>query len=447
MTTTTKRIPPHSADAEASLLGAILLRPHALDDCGALAAEDFYDPRNGHVFRALRELQAKSRPTDVITLAEQLTASGQLEAIGGVSRVADLVAGVATAANAGHYAALVAAKARVRAAMEIAGQLLDEGYGDPDPAAYLERFQSAAFAACAPASTDTQAPLKRYVRDAVKAIDIRAGHAGEVTGIPTGFANLDRMTAGWQGGDMVILAARPSVGKSALAMALATHAAGLDFPVLFYSLEMSGASLAERALAADARVDAQALRLGRIDRATGGRLQLSGRRLAGLPLAIDEGSALSVVEIRARARRWRARNRGKVGLVVVDYLQLAHAPVPRGASREQEVSEISRGLKALAKETGCCVLALSQLNRGVEERPKGDRRPRLSDLRESGSLEQDADVVLMLYREELYQPTPENRGVVEVGIAKQRNGPTGVVGLKFDPTCVHFAASSRRDEC
>lgn len=419
------RVPPHNIDAEQSVIGAIFLRNEALSDV-ELDAEEFYDPRHRAIFAAIRRLEALSKPIDPVTIETELP-----DAIA-LAYLSECTGKVPTADNISHYATIVASKAAVRRVMIAASEIASAGYGDPDSAEYLERAERLIMQAAERRGGGGPIPLSKVMLHVFRNIENRASAKDGVTGIPSGFVDLDAMTAGFQPGELVVVAGRPGQGKTALAMNSATNAAlGSNVPVLVFSLEMPADQLGERVLASEGRIDSQMLRRGQVDGSMWVALRANAERLATEDrITIDDTAAISLSELRSRAMRWRSRNKA-AGMVVIDYLQLMRVRgLTKGHSREQEIAEISRGLKALAKELRCPVMALSQLNRAGDQR--ADRRPIMSDLRESGQIEQDADLIIGLYRDE------SNPGEAEAIILKARSGPTGTVKLAFSGSCTRF---------
>jgi replicative DNA helicase len=447
-----RRVPPHNADAEASILGGILLRNEALTNIESLTPEDFYDPRHREIFAAMKALEEKSRPIDPVTIEEELSRAGKLQAVGGLSFLAELSRFVPTADNIVHYAEIVADKAIARRLIGVASEIAAKGFGEyGEVRDYLDDTERLIFEVTQRRERGGPRPIKAVLHDVFKSFDGRSRAEGGVTGVPTGFTDLDNMTSGLQPSDLVILAARPSMGKTALAMTIGQNAAiGTGFPVIVFSLEMSAMSLAERMLCSEARIDSSLLRRMQLQRQDMTNLTVAADAISRAPIQIDDTPAPTVSELRSRCRRWRAnkelfKDKDK-GLILIDYLQLMRGSSSnRNASREQEISEISRGLKALAKELGCPVVALSQLNRSLEQRQ--DKRPILSDLRESGAIEQDADVIMFVYRDEYYnKEKTEKPGIAEVIIGKQRNGPVGSVELSFIGRYTRFENLSRRGD-
>ncbi len=453
---------PHNKEAEASVLGGVLLRNDALNEVVTIVDEDdFYVPAYKAVFSAMRKLADRGEPIDIVTLEHQLRTTEQLGLIGGIEGLGKLTERYATSHNIAHHAELIRQAAAVRNLVVAAQEIAEEGRNDlEDVDAFIDAAEKRLLEVNQSGRRGGYVSAKELIHGVFENITERAKLKNPITGVPTHFTKLDEMTGGLQPGDLVILAARPSMGKTALALNLAQHACILQdrhrhlpeeerppqYPVLFFSLEMSASQLIERILCSEARVDASKLRGGRLVEQEFASLVRAADRLYKAPLFIDESAAPTILEIRARARRFRQdrsifpvqpgsgdRKRPPLGLVVVDYLQLCRGGRGHYDIREQEISEISRGLKALAKELELPVLALSQLNRGVDSR--ADHRPQLSDLRESGAIEQDADLIMFIYREERYITDEEKRkaveGQAEIIIGKQRNGPTGTVHLTF----------------
>ena len=430
------RVPPQSIEAEEAVLGGILLDNRALDRAiELLAAEDFYRESHRRIFRALIDLDLRHESADVITVIECLRRRGDLEAVGGAAAVAELAERTATAANVELYARIVKDKATLRALMDAATDIAQEAAGGAgDIEDVLDRAEQAVFAISDRRIKPGFAKIESIIVNSIKTIETLYEKKEAVTGVPTGFLELDRLTSGFQPSDLIIIAGRPSMGKSALATNIGQYAAAHSGKsVALFSLEMSKESLVLRMLCGEARVDGQRVRTGYLNDKDFPRLAMAAGRLADLPFYIDDTPALSVLELRSRSRRL-LRDRG-LGLIIVDYLQLmrAHRDVD---NREQEISLISRSLKALAKELNVPVVALSQLNRAVESR--ADKRPMMSDLRESGAIEQDADVIAFVYRDEFYNKTSPEEGTAEVIVAKQRNGPQGTARLAFRKEYTRF---------
>jgi len=425
------RLPPQSIEAEISVLGAMLLDKSAVGTALELLDEScFYRKSHQRIFRAIIALFERNEPADLVTVSEELKRQDHLEEAGGRAYIASLLDNVATAANISYHAGIVQEKAIIRRLIEVATQIAAQSYGQvEDVDSLLDQAEHQIFAIAERRLRRGFLPLERVLHDAFEKVEKLHDRKGGVIGVPSGFKKLDEMTAGFQPGDLVIIAGRPSMGKTAFALNIARNAAvEHKVPTAVFSLEMASYQLAQRLLCSEARVDAHRVRAGTLPDQDWQKLSIGVGNLAEAPIYIDDSPMLTVLEIRAKARRLQAER--NIGMVIVDYLQLMQGP--RGAeSRQQEISVISRSLKSLAKELQVPILALSQLSRAVEVRG-GDRRPQLSDLRESGALEQDADVVLFIYRSERYHPDdPELKNKAEVIIGKQRNGPTGTVHLTF----------------
>ncbi len=433
---------PRNLEAEEAVIGGILFNGRTLNQVAEhLEIDDFYHPANRAIYEAMVELDHQSRPIDLITVAEQMRAAdtiGKLRAFHGEAYLAELANKVATVENIVYHARIVRDKATARSMIEAASTIQSRGYNDfTEVDEYLDEAQRAVFEIVNRTTKQAYEPVKKVLNAAIKALEQRYNRKEAITGVPSGYAKFDEMTAGLQPGDLVIIAARPSMGKTAFVMNCAQNAA-LDHsvPTLIFSLEMSKESLIERVLCSEARVDSQRLRGGFLETRDWINVTKAASRISEAPIWIDDSGAPTLMEIRAKCRRWRGdstifqRNVQQHGLVVVDYLQLIQGRQQgRDSSREREISEISRGLKALAKELSVPVVALSQLNRSVESR--ADKRPMSSDLRESGAIEQDADLICFIYRDDVYNKDSPDKGVAEIIIGKQRNGPTGTVRLAF----------------
>jgi replicative DNA helicase len=447
-----RRVLPHNLDAEASILGGIILRNDVLTHVETLEVEDFYDHRHKVVFQAIRNLEAAARPIDVVTLENEIEKSGKLDAIGGIAFLGELALRVPTADNVVAYAEIVSDKHQARKLMLASGEILERGYEDGlEVRDYLDDAEAKIFEVTQRRDKSGPEPLKGLVKKVFGSLDERFNSPDGITGVPTGFADLDMRTAGLQPTELIVLAARPAMGKTSFAMSLAQNAATTGgWPCLVFSLEMSSTQLAERMLCSEAKVDSSALRRGQLQRQDMTNLTYAAATLSKAPILIDDTPALSLREVRARARRFRSNKElfagKKFGLIMVDYLQLMRgSPQAAKASREQEISEISRGLKSLAKELECPVVALSQLNRSLEQRT--DKRPQLSDLRESGAIEQDSDVILFIYRDVVYNKDAENPNIAEVIIGKNRHGATGTIETHFEGRYTRFEnLSQRRDD-
>ncbi len=438
------RIPPHNEEAERALLGALLTEPQRVPEVAEIVEPgDFFTPKHNAVYEAVLALSERNAAIDIVSVGEALASSGRFQEVGGRSYLVELTSAVTSAAHARHHGQIVADTATLRRLIEEAGEILAEAYGTrPDGdnvRKLLDLAENRVYRVAGAREKRGAEPISRAIEETFRRID-SASHRAGLTGLPTGLYELDDMLCGLNAGDLIVLAARPSMGKTALALNWIDHAAlhppewlGRAPTILFYSLEMGQQAIVQRMLCSRARVDFYKLRTGRIPNEDYGRLAEAAGELATTRVFIDDSPGLTVMSLRGRARRLKAKH-GSLDLIVVDYLQLMSPP--RAENRQQEVSQISRALKELARELEIPVVALSQLSRAVELRD--DKRPQLSDLRESGSIEQDADVVLLLFRSEYYEKTEENKGLAEVICAKQRNGPTGSVRLQFVPETMRF---------
>ena len=431
------RTPPHSTEAEFHVLGGILLDNAAFDQVGdRLQPDDLYHESHRIIFEAIRDLVAGGKRADAVSLFDRLNDAGRLDQIGGPAVLAELAERVPTAANVPAHARIVQEKAALRRLIRVCADIAESGLGDVDDVpAFLDDAEQQIYKVREASQQDLReglTPLKTVLDGALQQLDERYQDKRDVTGVSTGFLDLDLKTAGLQRSDLIVLAARPSMGKTALALNIAVNTAlGPDSPsVAVFSLEMSRQQLALRMLASEARVSSEALRTGRFSEADFGKLTRAVESLAKARIYIDDTAALSPLQLRGKCRRLKARD--GLDLVIVDYMQLMRVPATGGRrieSREKEIAEISRTMKTLAKDLDVPVLCLSQLNRDLEKRPS--KRPQLSDLRESGTIEQDSDIIAFIYRDEVYNEGTEEKGVAEVIIAKHRNGPTGTIRLKF----------------
>lgn len=437
------RIPPHNVEAEESLLGAMMLSRDAIMAAAELHVEphDFYKPAHGHIFEAGLDLHARGEPVDPITVAEELRRRQLLDAIGGRSALLRIQASTPASANAAYYAQIVSELSLLRRLIAVAGDIAEMGYsGDEEVAVTLDRAEAMVFEVAEHKVSDSLTQLYPSLEATMDQLEQLYDRDSHLTGVPTGFRDLDEILLGLQPSNLIVLAARPGQGKTSMALGAALHVAlEARKPVMFFSMEMGHLELTKRLLASEARIDSRALQTGRIAEAEWPKLNQAVGRLAEAPFFIDDNPHCTVMEMRAKARRTKARY-GDLGLIVVDYLQLMGSS-KKVESRQVEVSELSRGLKILARELDVPVVCLSQLNRQVEYRT--DKRPMLADLRESGSIEQDADVVLFIYRDEYYNPESEHRGTAEVIVAKHRSGPTGVARLAFLDRYTKFANMAR----
>ena len=437
-----ERVPPHNVEAEESVLGSMLLSKDAIAEVLELLREDdFYRPAHRTVFRSVLELYGHGDAVDAVTVAEELRRNGALADIGGAPFLHTLVATVPTAANAGFYARIVKEAGVLRRLIDAGTQIVQLGFETPqDTESAVDRAESLVYQVAQGRVTEDYHSLRDVLTGTLEAIERLHEDHREITGVPSGFPDLDRLTSGLQPSNLVIVAARPAVGKSTLGLDVARHAAvRAGVPTVVFSLEMSRTELVQRLMCAECTVDMQRLRTGRMEESDWTRLTRSLGKLADAPLFIDDSPGTTMMEIRAKCRRLKQRH--GLGLVVVDYLQLMQ-PSRRFENRQQEVSEISRSLKLLAKELEVPVIALSQLSRQTESR--SDRRPMLSDLRESGALEQDSDVVLFIYRDELYDPESPRKGEADLILAKHRNGPTDTVTVTFQGQYSRFAPMAAR---
>jgi replicative DNA helicase len=440
------RIPPHNLEAEESLLGAMLLSRDAITAAveARVDSSDFYKPAHGHVYDAIQSLYGQGEPADPVTVAEELRRADVLEFVGGRGALLALQAGTPASANAGHYARIVNELALLRRLILVAGDIAEMGYDVPDDVTdTLDRAEALVFEVAERRVSESMTGIRDALQDTLDNLEARYGQASDLVGVPTGFTEVDGILHGLQASTLTILAARPGMGKTSLALGMARNVATqTGRPVVFFGLEMGTLELTKRLLAMEARVDATRLWTARLSEDDWSRLSHAVGRLAEAQLFIDDNPHCTLMEMRAKARRMRARH-GDLALVVIDYIQLMtpSSSGRRAENRQVEVSEISRGLKILARELECPVVALAQLNRQVEYRQ--DKRPMLADLRESGGLEQDADVVAFIYRDDVYNPESDDRGKAEVIIAKHRNGPTGKAELAFIPSRAEFVNMAR----
>ncbi|HLH76403.1 MAG TPA: replicative DNA helicase [Candidatus Binataceae bacterium] len=428
-----RRVPPQNLEAEESVLGAVLLDNDALNSVvEILSPEDFYRDAHRRIYRAMVDLADHNQPVDAITLTDALRRLGALEEVGGPSVIAELALRVPTAANATHYARIVREKAVLRSLASVATEIAGSAYeARADADEFLDEAEHKIFEISERRIRPSFHSMAELTRESLKLIERLYERRELVTGVPTGFTDLDRITAGLQPADLIIIAARPSMGKTALALNIAAYAAMQAEPkvgVAFFSLEMSKEQLVLRMLCSEARVDSSRARAGFLKGDDFPKLAQAAARLSEAPIFIDDSSDTSPIVLKAKCRRLARERSNNLGLIIVDYLQLMRSSRP-GESREKEISEISRSLKSLAKELNVPVIALSQLNRQVETRP--DRRPLLADLRESGAIEQDADVIAFVYRDEMYHKDSKAAGTAEIIIAKQRNGPTDTAILTY----------------
>ena len=436
------RVPPHNVDAEASLLGAMLLSRDAIGPAvEKLSGDQFYVPVHGYIFDAIASLYGAGEPADPVTVAEELSRADLLEQVGGPQRLLELQMATPASSNAARYATIVEEHALLRRLIGVAGDIVELGYSHPeDVVKTVDEAEAMMFQIAERRVVDSTKPIRELLDANLDRLEELYEKGDAITGLPTGYVDFDELLSGLQPSNLVIVGARPSMGKTAFGLGMAANAAlEAQRPVLFFSLEMGHLELTQRMLCSDAKVDSQRMRKGNLSEDDWPKITRAVGKLGEAPIWIDDNPNLTVMEIRAKARRLKSRL-GDLGLIVVDYLQLMSG---RGnaENRQVEVSEMSRGLKILARELETPIVALSQLSRALESRT--DKRPMLADLRESGSIEQDADVVAFLYRDEVYNPESPDIGSAEVIIAKHRNGPTGTVRLAWLSNYTRFANMSR----
>ena len=452
------RQPPHNIEAERSALGGVLVKPSAFDEMATtITPDDFLLPAHREIFESMLALDKRRQPIDVISLGDELKNRGSLGRLeNGQAYLIELANTVPSAENIAHYARLVQEKATLRRLIAACAEIQSRAYGEfGDYEQFLDESESLVFQVAQKNRRENARPIGEIMSEVLETIDARARESKSVTGVPTGFTKLDEITAGLQPENLIVVAARPGVGKTSWAMNVATHAAlEHKIPVLIFSLEMSRNELIERILAGEARIDSNRMRRGMIEYSEWkNKIYPAGNRISQAPILIDDSPGVNILELRAKARRFRSDPRffppkngeRQLGLVVIDYLQLAHGLGGRkDDSREREIAEISRGLKGLAKELHIPIIAVSQLNRSVEKRE--DKTPQLSDLRESGAIEQDADIIIFIHRDEMYNPDPAGRGKALLKIGKNRAGPTGEVDLTFIREYTKFENYAAEDE-
>lgn len=422
------KIPPHDIDAEQAVIGSMLTDKDAvIDSVEVLKPDDFYRQDNKTIYEAILNLYNRAEPIDIITVKSELTSLGKLEAVGGLEYLAVLPDKVPTTANVDRYIKIVEEKSILRRLIKASNELIDLGYaGTEELDTILDQAEKKVFEISQGKNQKGYAALKDILVESFAEIEKLYNQKEAITGIPTGFADLDYKTAGLHNSDLVLVAARPAMGKSAFALNIATNAAlQANVPVVIFNLEMSKSQLVNRMLCSEAMVDSNKIRTGKIEEDDWVKLATALGPLSEAPIYIDDTPGISITEIRAKCRKLKMEK--NIGLVVIDYLQLIQGSGKKNSSREQEISEISRSLKILAKELDVPVIALSQLSRAAEQR--ADHRPMLSDLRESGAIEQDADIVMFLYRDDYYNPDSEKKNIAEVIMAKHRAGSTGTVEL------------------
>ncbi|MDD4200254.1 MAG: replicative DNA helicase [Eubacteriales bacterium] len=435
-----ERIPPHNLDAEKSVLGAALLSKDAVYEVlEILGSEDFYDPNHKEIFTVIYELARRNAPVDALTVSNELDKRGSLNMVGGRAYVASLSTATPTTANAAEYGKIVAEKATIRRLIAKADDIVKKGYDkSTDAAQLLDYAENGIFDISQSGMRGSYTQLKDILMSNIEAIDRASQSQGGITGVTTGFKDLNERTSGWQNSDLIVLAARPAMGKTAFALSLAQNAAIKgDKTVMIFSLEMAKNQISERLLAMESKIEMQKIKTGRLERRDWDDLTAAMETLSGAKIFIDDTPGINIMEMKSKCRRLKAE--GNLDLVIIDYLQLMN-PEGKADSRVQEVSVITRNLKLLARELDCPVIVLSQLSRGPEQR--NDHRPMLSDLRESGSIEQDADIVLFLYRDEYYNEDTEAPGECEVIIGKQRRGPTGTVKVAWLDKITKFVDSA-----
>jgi replicative DNA helicase len=443
------RVPPHDLEAERAVIGAMLVSETAVAAVAErLDAEDFYSEVHRIIYAAMMRLYARGDPIDQLTLTNELRSVNEFERIGGRPYVFQIVESVPTAANAGRYADIVRGKALLRAVIDVGSRITEDAFREPENVSEaLDSAEQLIYGVSNKTLREHLAPIKDLAPGTLEMIQRLYEQEGEVTGVETGFEDLDRLTTGFHKSDLVILAARPAMGKTAMALNAIWHASGeKNMPVAIFSLEMSKEQLVQRLISQTTRIPAQALRSGNVKAEDWPKLVRGVAQVSRAPIWIDDTAGVTLMEMRAKVRRLssqlKARGAPPLSLVVVDYLQLMIGQGNRSENRQQEIAEISRGLKVLARDLDVPVLAIAQLSRAVEQRH--DKRPLLSDLRDSGAIEQDADMVMFLYRDEYYNADSDDKGIAEVIVGKHRNGPTGKVQLAWMEQYTKFASLARR---
>ena len=438
------RTAPQNIAAEQATLGSIILEKDSILNCiEILQPDDFYKNAHQIIYQCALDLFEKNQAVDLVTLTEELKKRKQLEEVGGASYLATLMNSVPTAANVIYYAKIVEEKAILRKLINHATQIVAMGYEEQEEArVILDKAENLIFEVSQQKIKDFFSPIKDLLTESFEKIEDLYHSGNFITGVPSGFLKFDELTTGFQPSELIIVAGRPSMGKTAFCMNVAQYAAMQHkIPVAIFSLEMSKSQIVQRMLCSEARIDTHALRRGAMPEGDWPKLSMAAGRLSSAPIFIDDSAGISPLEIKAKARRLKAKH--DLGLIVIDYLQLIQTGL-KVENRQQEISQISRSLKGLARELNIPVIAVSQLSRAVEQR--SIQRPRLSDLRESGALEQDADLVVFIYREEYYKPKSSKKGIAEVIISKQRNGPTGTVELAFLKEYTRFENLARTNE-
>ncbi len=424
----TGKIPPHDIEAEQAVIGSMLTDKDAvIEALEVLTKEDFYREDNRTIFEAICNLYNKSEPIDVITVKDELVAMGKFEAVGGLEYLAVLPDKVPLVSNADRYVKIVQEKATLRNLIKASNDIVSLGYAETEEIDdIIDLAEKRIFEITQKKNAKGYTPIKDILVESFAEIERLYNQKAQITGVPTGFADLDYKTAGLHKSDLILIAARPAMGKSAFALNIATNAAlKAKVPVAIFNLEMSKEQLVNRILCSEAMVDSNKIRTGKIEEDDWVKLATALGPLSEAPIYIDDTPGISIMEIRAKCRKLKMEK--NIGLVIIDYLQLVQSSNRRNASREQEISEISRSLKILAKELDIPVIALSQLSRAAEQRQ--DHRPMLSDLRESGAIEQDADIVMFIYRDDYYNENSEKKNIAEITLAKHRNGSTGAIEL------------------
>jgi replicative DNA helicase len=443
------RVPPHDLDAERAVIGAMLVSESAVASVAErLDAGDFYSEVHRIIYAAMMRLYSRGDPIDQLTLTNELRSVNEFDRVGGRPYVFQIVESVPTAANAGRYADIVRGKALLRAVIDVGSRITEDAFREPENVSEaLDSAEQLIYGVSNKTLREHLAPIKDLAPGTLEMIQRLYEQEGEVTGVETGFEDLDRLTTGFHKSDLVVLAARPAMGKTAMALNAIWHASGeKKMPVAIFSLEMSKEQLVQRLISQTTRIPAQALRSGNVKAEDWPKLVRGVAEVARAPIWIDDTAGVTLMEIRAKVRRLasqlNATGEKPLSLVVIDYLQLMIGQGNRQENRQQEIAEISRGLKVLARDLDVPVLAIAQLSRAVEARH--DKRPLLSDLRDSGAIEQDADMVMFLYRDEYYNPESDDKGIAEVIVGKHRNGPTGKVQLAWLEQYTKFASLARR---
>ena len=440
-----KRIPPHSLEAEKSVIGSMLMsRDAVITACEILNKDDFYEQQYGVLFEAMRELNEAGKPVDVVTLQDRLREKDVPPEVADMAFVADILSSVPTSANVRSYAEIVSQKATLRRLIKVTGDIENDCYlGKTDMQTILEKTEKNIFEVLQQRTTDQEVPIKDVVMDTLERIEKASRMKSQVTGLPTGFLDLDYKTSGFQNSDFILIAARPSMGKTAFVLNIAQYMAfRQNLPCVVFSLEMSRDQLMNRLFSLESRVDSQALRTGKLKDDEWAKLVESAGVISNSGLIIDDTPGINLQQFRSKARKYKLDH--DIKIIFIDYLQLMAGNGGRTDNRQQEISDISRAMKSLARELNIPIVALSQLNRGVEQRE--DHRPMLSDLRESGAIEQDADVVMFIYRDDYYNKDTDEKGIAEIIIAKQRNGPIGEVELYFLSSYTKFENKARGGE-